>query len=105
MNLGVPPTEPKARTGEFTPPGISWRARSKSSSLRGMLEVMVPILSVRGRVSARPGQFAAGSVRGQQCGDAGRHFGAEEFDGTHHGRVRQGAVAVFEVKAVHAKVL
>src|SRR5580692_11800535 len=33
MNLGTPPTAPKARTGEFTPPGITSRARSKSSSL------------------------------------------------------------------------
>src|SRR4051812_24579382 len=32
MNGGVPPTEPKARTGEFTPPGIRARARWKSSS-------------------------------------------------------------------------
>ena len=47
IKRGVPPTEPKARTGELTPPGISWRARSKSSSLRGWLEVMVPILSVQ----------------------------------------------------------
>ena len=47
IKRGVPPTEPNARTGEFTPPGISWRARSKSSSLRGWLEVMVPILSVQ----------------------------------------------------------
>ena len=47
IKRGVPPTEPNARTGELTPPGISWRARSKSSSLRGWLEVMVPILSVQ----------------------------------------------------------
>jgi hypothetical protein len=30
MNRGVPPTDPKARTGELTPPGITSRARSKS---------------------------------------------------------------------------
>src|SRR4051794_15292090 len=30
---GVPPTEPKARTGEFTPPGITRCARSKRSRL------------------------------------------------------------------------
>src|SRR5438552_4508511 len=29
---GVPPTEPKARTGELTPPGITVPARTKSSS-------------------------------------------------------------------------
>src|SRR3990172_12035483 len=32
MKGGVPPTAPNARTGEFTPPGISLRARSNSSS-------------------------------------------------------------------------
>src|SRR3954454_2483994 len=96
MNRGVPPTEPKARTGEFTPPGINWRARSKSSSLRGMLEVMVPILSVA---------FNASRCPGQQRSYAGRHFGAEQFNGAHHGRVRQGAVAVLEIEAVHAQVL
>src|SRR5205814_8807259 len=32
MNLGVPPTERNARTGEFTPPGIASCARLKSSS-------------------------------------------------------------------------
>ena len=29
MKTGEPPTEPKARTGEFTPPGMTLRARSK----------------------------------------------------------------------------
>jgi len=28
MNTGVPPTDPKARTGEFTPPGKTAQARS-----------------------------------------------------------------------------
>ena len=32
-NAGVPPTELKARTGEFTPPGITARERSNSFSL------------------------------------------------------------------------
>src|SRR5215212_266278 len=31
---GVPPTARKARTGEFTPPGMSCLARSKSCALR-----------------------------------------------------------------------
>src|SRR5687767_6161766 len=92
MNRGVPPTEPKARTGELTPPGMSWRARSKSSSLRGMLEVMVPILSVGGRRS------------GQQFGYPGCHHGAEQFDAAHHGAVGKGPVAVFEVEPVNAQV-
>lgn len=30
MNRGVPPTARKARTGEFTPPGVTREARSKS---------------------------------------------------------------------------
>ncbi|GGT31091.1 hypothetical protein GCM10014713_25620 [Streptomyces purpureus] len=30
MNRGVPPTARKARTGEFTPPGVTRDARSKS---------------------------------------------------------------------------
>ena len=34
MNRGVPPTAPNARTGEFTPPGVTWSARENRSSLR-----------------------------------------------------------------------
>src|SRR6185369_14898895 len=33
MNRGVPPTARNARTGELTPPGIDFWARSKSSAL------------------------------------------------------------------------
>jgi hypothetical protein len=33
MNRGVPPTEPNARTGELTPPGMTERARANNSSL------------------------------------------------------------------------
>jgi hypothetical protein len=36
MNRGVPPTEPNARTGELTPPGIIVFARANS-----LLEVFV----------------------------------------------------------------
>src|SRR5690606_22262715 len=32
MNRGVPPTAPKARTGELTPPGTTRRARANRSS-------------------------------------------------------------------------
>jgi hypothetical protein len=35
MTTGLPPTDPKARTGEFTPPGISMLARANSSADRG----------------------------------------------------------------------
>ena len=38
MKTGVPPTALKARTGEFTPPGKSAQARSKSVEERGRLE-------------------------------------------------------------------
>jgi phosphoribosylcarboxyaminoimidazole (NCAIR) mutase len=32
MNRGVPTTDPKARTGEFTPPGVAASARLKSAA-------------------------------------------------------------------------
>src|SRR3954468_1303529 len=35
MNLGVPPTARNARTGEFTPPGITRCARSNNSAEAG----------------------------------------------------------------------
>jgi hypothetical protein len=36
MKRGAPPTERKARTGELTPPGMVWQARSNSWALRDM---------------------------------------------------------------------
>ena len=41
MKRGVPPTALNARTGEFTPPGVTARARSKSASLAAVVEVVV----------------------------------------------------------------
>jgi hypothetical protein len=35
MNRGVPPTARKARTGEFTPPGVTSRARSNQAADTG----------------------------------------------------------------------
>src|ERR1700712_5014995 len=35
MKRGVPPTERKARTGEFTPPGVTRDARANSAALAG----------------------------------------------------------------------
>src|SRR3712207_6672170 len=35
MNRGVPPTARKARTGELTPPGMTFCARANSSAERG----------------------------------------------------------------------
>src|SRR5215472_11866667 len=37
MNTGSPPTAPNARTGEFTPPGITARARRNSVAESGAL--------------------------------------------------------------------
>ena len=44
MKRGVPPTEPNARTGEFTPPGIAALARANAASLptARMLPVVFP---------------------------------------------------------------
>lgn len=42
MNRGVPPTARKARTGEFTPPGITRWARSNSSAEAGA-SITVPV--------------------------------------------------------------
>src|SRR5689334_3645828 len=47
MNRGVPPTEPNARTGELTPPGVTLPARSNSCSLRGVAEIVPSELSGR----------------------------------------------------------
>ena len=35
ITSGVPPTLPNARTGEFTPPGVTFFARSNHASLCG----------------------------------------------------------------------
>ena len=35
ITSGVPPTPPNARTGEFTPPGVTFFARSNHASLCG----------------------------------------------------------------------
>ncbi len=37
ITSGVPPTLPNARTGEFTPPGVTFFARSNHASLCGCL--------------------------------------------------------------------
>jgi hypothetical protein len=39
--MGVPPTALKARTGEFTPPGICCLAASKSCLERGVVSIAV----------------------------------------------------------------
>ena len=49
MKRGVPPTASNARTGEFTPPGVTARARAKSSPEADvdMSEELTPSLSPR----------------------------------------------------------
>lgn len=66
MKRVCPPTEPKALTGEFTPPGVTAFARSNSSADRAVFcevgvdgeldaeEVMDPILGQRPTVTNRP---------------------------------------------------
>src|SRR5271157_1711012 len=48
MKRGTPPTTPNARTGEFTPPGVTSRARANSESLRGVRGVVPPESAERG---------------------------------------------------------
>jgi hypothetical protein len=51
MKRGVPPTAVNARTGEFTPPGVTARARSNQASLAAVVEGMVA--EVTGSLSRR----------------------------------------------------
>ena len=61
MNRGTPPTEPNARTGEFTPPGMTSRARANSDSLRGV-RGSSPESALRGvRGVVPPSQHCGGS--------------------------------------------
>src|SRR5664279_5980006 len=46
MKRGVPPTARKARTGELTPPGMTRRARSKSSALFISIQVSMHVARV-----------------------------------------------------------
>src|SRR6516164_5798652 len=69
MNLGTPPTAPKARTGEFTPPGVTSRARANSDSLRsptlglaGVDEVLEQPQRVRQRMVLRRAKPARGQA-------------------------------------------
>ena len=50
MKRGVPPTPRKARTGEFTPPGMDSWARAKSASDCAMVHTRVsPRINLRKR--------------------------------------------------------
>ena len=77
MKRGVPPTASNARTGEFTPPGVTARARPKSSSDRPVGRSRTG--SVRGRSplhSRRPGQADAHRQEHRRNGCDPDNFGA-----------------------------
>src|SRR5262249_61472689 len=72
---GVSPTEPKARTGLLTPPGITRRARSKSSRERGASTALLlgrPVVAPVALIVAL--HLAVGVARGRRRG--GRRLGA-----------------------------
>src|SRR3984957_18102482 len=63
MNLGTPPTGPNARTGEFTPPGITSTARANNSAERSSVTGLAffltgvnHVLKQAQRVRQRPGR-------------------------------------------------
>ncbi len=45
ITSGVPPTLPNARTGEFTPPGVTFLARSNHASLCCLLPLEAPFVA------------------------------------------------------------
>src|SRR5699024_12776166 len=76
MKRGVPPTEPNARTGEFTPPGVTARAPSKRRA-----ELSVCWFEVRWGVVTQPivgKRRRPGHTRPAPCpgGRAGQWAGA-----------------------------
>src|SRR6266852_3740898 len=71
-NTGVPPTARNARTGEFTPPGMSLCERSKSARLRSYM-----LVSGCGR-----SEQASERLRGRA------HLGGAEERGDHRHHVR-----------------
>src|SRR5437868_14274715 len=84
-NRGVPPTAPKARTGELTPPGISSRKRSNSARLVAYLVV--------GRSCVERGEGTRGGAhvgRVEERGDHREHVGARRDEA---GSVRDGDAA------------
>src|SRR3954467_4016910 len=69
MNRGVPPTARNARTGEFTPPGVTACARSNRAREAESGEVMTPV--------SQPAGARAGP--GEPDGDIPRKLGALVF--------------------------
>src|SRR5690242_9787942 len=71
MKSGVPPTAPKARTGELTPPGIRRTDWSKSSRLRSYM--MFPGSAIEGGEAPRR---LLDVERLEEGGDDREHVGA-----------------------------
>ena len=69
MNRGVPPTALKARTGEFTPPGIPRAARANSASLRAGRR---PESESHGTSQASTRYSSSRSASGSGCPAGGR---------------------------------
>ena len=70
MNRGVPPTARKARTGEFTPPGMTRWARSNSSADFGAF-VHAPVCTVLRDRAECAGAVAADADSPSACGRIG----------------------------------
>src|SRR5471032_718570 len=75
MNHGVPPTERNARTGEFTPPGMVFWARSKRASF---LDMTGPALNdgSAGEGCGRWLRFKPGSALGSNPAGSGAWLAA-----------------------------
>jgi len=65
MKRGVPPTAVNARTGEFTPPGVTARARSNQASLAAVVEAVVEVV-VAGVVAGVTGSLSRRGARETQ---------------------------------------
>src|SRR5882672_496583 len=82
-NTGVPPTARKARTGEFTPPGMSSRERSKSARLRSYMGC---------RILEKVGEGAR----------RGAHIGCLEYRRDHGEHVGPGIDGGFRIRGIDA---
>src|SRR6218665_2358476 len=73
---GVPPTALKARTGEFTPPGMSALARSNSGMFRSVLSVF-GVMGWHHKTFHSPGIVGAGRGPEHAVGKDMPHSGAK----------------------------
>src|SRR5437870_5787315 len=85
MNTGSAPTDLHARTGEFTPPGITARARSKIAWLRWIDIAGTYTIVVRGRhaTTGLDDGVVLGRVRTAQAGGAGPDAAGAVCEGRH----------------------